>query len=98
MVEPARLWFNGLPDGCIESWAYFFDRLTAYFTSRKRQLVTIAALSSIMQGENESLQTYINQSTQVEMEVDGAEEAFQCWIFKNGLLRNHPSRTKLGKK
>lgn len=51
-----------------------------------------------MQGNKESLRSYIDQITQVEMEVEGTKESLQCWFFENDLLRDHPFRTKLGKK
>lgn len=49
-----------------------------------------------MQGVKESLHSYIDRYMQVTIEVEGGEEALQCWIFENGLLRDHPLCTKLG--
>lgn len=33
LVAPDILWFNGLLDGCIESWTIFYNRLTTRFTA-----------------------------------------------------------------
>lgn len=65
LVALARLWFNGILDGFIVSWANFYDRLTTHFTAWKRQLVIVAALCSIMLGDNEILWSYIDRFTQV---------------------------------
>lgn len=51
-----------------------------------------------MQGARESLRSYIDRFSHVVVEVEGAEEALQCWIFENGLLLDDPFYTKLGKK
>lgn len=70
---PTRLWLYTLPDGCIKSWTNFCDRFTPYFNSRKKQPITIVALNFVMQGTKESLRSYIDQFTQVAIEVKGTE-------------------------
>lgn len=42
-------------------------------------------------GKKKSLQSYIDQFTQVYIEVKGAEKGLKCSIFENGLMRDHPS-------
>lgn len=37
LVGPTMLWFNGLPNCCIELWKDTCDRLTAYFNQRRRK-------------------------------------------------------------
>lgn len=65
LVRLTRLWFNSPLDNCIKSWANFCDCLITHFTTRKMQLVTIAALSSNIQGEKEILRSYIDRFNQV---------------------------------
>lgn len=36
--------------------------------------------------------------TQILIEVDGAQEGLQCWIFENDLLSAHSFRQNLGKR
>ena len=69
-----------------------------HFTAWKRQSVIVAALGEIIQGKKESPQSYIEQFTYVIIEVLGAEEGLKCWIFENGLLRDHPFKLKIGRK
>lgn len=33
LFEPSRLWFNVLPDGCINYWEEFYKRLSTPFTA-----------------------------------------------------------------
>lgn len=48
LVRPTQFWFNGLPDGCIDSWMEFRKIFFMQFTTRKRRLVTEVALSGVM--------------------------------------------------
>lgn len=57
--------------------------------------MTVSTLSGTVQGNNESLQSYIDQFTQVVMEVKGAKAGIKCWIFENDLLCDHPFRLKI---
>lgn len=59
LVGSAMIWFNGLPDRCIESWTYFCKRFTTHFTARKRKLMMVVTLSGIIQGKNYILRSYI---------------------------------------
>lgn len=45
--------------------------------------MTKAALNRIVQGNKESMWSYIYQFTQVIIEFDVAEEGLKCWIFEN---------------
>lgn len=49
-----------------------------------------------MKGGKKNLQSYIDRFTWVVVDVEGTEVAIQCWIFENGLFRDHHFRTKLG--
>lgn len=53
LVGPVRLWLNALLGGSIESWTDFYQTFFAHFTAQKRQLVTVCALSRIIQGKKE---------------------------------------------
>lgn len=44
------------------------------------------------------MRSYIDRFTQILIEVDGAQEGLQCWIFENDLLSAHSFRKKLGKR
>lgn len=57
----------------IELWADFYGRFSTYFIAWKRQSMTIIALSAIVQGKKEILQSYIDCFTQVVGEVEGAK-------------------------
>lgn len=50
-----------------------------------------------MKETQESLWSYIDQFTQLSVEVEGTEESLKCWIFQNGLLCDHPFYTKVKK-
>lgn len=39
---------------------------------------------------------YIDGFTHISIEVDGAQECLQCWIFENNLLSDHSFKKKLG--
>lgn len=60
--------------------------------------MTEADLSKIVPGKKEILRSYVDHFTQVVIEVEGDEEGLKCWIFKNGLLKDHPFRLNLGRK
>lgn len=47
----------------------FYKIFTIHFTTRKVEMI-VAVLSGIIQGKNESLQSYIDQFTQVEVEME----------------------------
>ncbi|MCI73842.1 hypothetical protein A2U01_0095106, partial [Trifolium medium] len=55
-------WFKGLEDDSIDS---------SHFTTRKRQPKTMASLSNILQGKDESLRDYIERFTREAIEVKG---------------------------
>lgn len=98
LIGSTRVWFNDFPDGRIISWENFGNQFSAYFTTHKRWLVIGAALSEIIRGKKESLQSYIVWFMQVIVEVEGVREGLQCWIFENDLLRDHSFRLKIRRK
>lgn len=98
LIRPTMLWFNGLLDMGITSWTDFFERFSAYFISQNRRHVTEASISGTVQEKKESLRSYIDWFTQVIVKVNGGKGAFLCWIFENGLLRDHSSRSKIWRK
>lgn len=98
LVGSARLWFNGMSDVSIKSQTDFCEQFSIHFTAYKRKHVRVATLNGIVQGKKERLRSYIDHFTQVVVEVEGAEESLKCWIFKNGLLCNHPFRLKIERK
>lgn len=57
----------------IELWTDFYGRLSTHFIDWKRQSMTIVALSAIVQGKKEILQSYIDCFMQVVVEVEGAK-------------------------
>lgn len=95
LVGPTRMWLNSLPDGCIKSWIDLCSWISAHFTSQKRHPVTIVVLSSIMQGPEDNIQSYIDRFIQVVVEVKGVKETLKCLIFENDLLHDNPFHTKI---
>lgn len=57
----------------------------------KKEACVIATLSRVAQGKKKSLQSYIDQFTQVYIEVKGAEKGLKCSILESGLIQDHPS-------
>lgn len=92
------MWFNGLPEERIELWTNFCERLSTHFIVRKRQSLIISTLSWSVQGKKESLRYYIDNFTQASNEVERTKEGLKCWIFENGLLRDHTFWMKIGRK
>lgn len=42
--------------------------------------------------------SYIDQFTQVSIDIEGTQKGHPCWIFENGLPRDHPFRKNLGER
>lgn len=57
--------------------------------------MTVTALSKIIQGNKESLQSYIDSFTQVIVEVEGEKVVMKYWIFENDLMRDHPFQLEI---
>lgn len=94
LVIPARLWFNGLLDGSIESLTNLCKRFSAHLRTLKIQLVMVVALSGIVQGKKKHLKSYFDHFTQVIVKVEGAKDYLKCLIFQNDLRRDLPLKVR----
>lgn len=59
LVWPDRLWFNDLPDGCINSLEEFRKRVLAQFMAWKRRPITEATLTRIVIEKRDILDEHI---------------------------------------
>lgn len=72
-VDLTLLWFNGLPDRSIDSWAEFRVRFSAYFVARKQGSIIKTALRGTIQGRKDILWPYIDRFKHVSVEVKGIQ-------------------------
>ncbi|MCH80822.1 hypothetical protein A2U01_0001596 [Trifolium medium] len=95
---PTMTWFKGLEDDSIDSWRELCRVFSSHFKARKRQPKTMASLSNIIQGKEESLRDYIERFTKEAIEVKGAHDTLKCYIFEKGLRSDTKFKEKLGLK
>lgn len=67
-----QLWFNGLPDRCIDSWAEFHKRFLVQFPTQKKRLIIEDTLIGMIQRNKEILWSVIDWFMKVSIELDGA--------------------------
>ncbi|MCI23327.1 hypothetical protein A2U01_0044506, partial [Trifolium medium] len=91
-------WFKGLEDNFIDSWEELNKAFSSHFIARKHQPKTMASLSNILQGKDESLRNYIERFTREAIEVKGTNNKLKCYIFENGLRHDTKFKEKLGLK
>ncbi|MCI45778.1 hypothetical protein A2U01_0067017, partial [Trifolium medium] len=91
-------WFKGLEDNSIDSWRELCRAFSSHFTARKRQPKTMASLSNIVQGKEESLRDYIERFTREAIEIKGAHDMLKCYIFEKSLRNDTKFKEKLGLK
>ncbi|MCI41201.1 hypothetical protein A2U01_0062434, partial [Trifolium medium] len=91
-------WFKGLEDDSIDSWRELCRAFSSHFTARKCQPKTMASLSNIILGKEESLRDYIERFTRDAIEIKGAHDMLKCYIFEKGLKNGTKFKEKLGLK
>ncbi|CAJ2663878.1 unnamed protein product [Trifolium pratense] len=79
----AMTWYKNLAPGSIDSWPDLCARFRAHFTSSKRHPKTEATLELIVQGETESLRSYLEQFTKAAVEVK-IEESMKLYLLDRG--------------
>ncbi|MCH86816.1 hypothetical protein A2U01_0007676, partial [Trifolium medium] len=94
----AMTWFKGLEDDSIDSWRELCKAFSSHFIARKRQPKTMASLSNIVQGREESLRDYIERFTREAIEIKGAYDKLECYIFEKGLRNDTKFKEKPGLK
>ncbi|CAH9103343.1 unnamed protein product [Cuscuta europaea] len=86
---PAYEWFNGLPEGSIDSWQDLAQRFLTHFAGRKRAKKYFTHLLSVKQQHEESLRSFIDRWTRETEEVEGADERTLLALYQ-GALRSSP--------
>ncbi|MCI16582.1 hypothetical protein A2U01_0037726, partial [Trifolium medium] len=94
----AMTWFKGLEDNSMDSWEELNKAFSSHFTAQKRQPKTMASLSNILQGKDESLRDSIERFTREAIEVKGTNGKLKCYIFENGLMHDTKFKEKMGLK
>ncbi|MCH81522.1 hypothetical protein A2U01_0002311 [Trifolium medium] len=90
--------FKRLEDDSTDSWRELCRAFSSHFTTHKHQPKTIASLSNIIQGKEESLRDYIERFTREIIEVKGTNDKLKCYIFDKVLRSDTKFEEKLGLK
>ncbi|MCI11223.1 hypothetical protein A2U01_0032323 [Trifolium medium] len=80
-------WYKNLAPGSIDSWSDLCARFRAHFTSSKHHPKTEATLELIVQGDTESLRSYLERFTKAAVEVK-TEESMKLYLLDRGLRRD----------
>jgi hypothetical protein len=56
----------------------------------------MVALNSIIQDKKETLREYVERFTRVDVEVQGAQDGLNCFIFENNLRNDCKFKEELG--
>jgi hypothetical protein len=91
-------WFKGLEDNSIDIWGELHRAFSSHFTACKRQPKTVASLSNIIQGKEETLRDCIERFTREDIEVKVTNDKLKCYIFEKGLRSDTKFKEKLGHK
>ncbi|XP_016172317.1 uncharacterized protein LOC107614688 [Arachis ipaensis] len=83
----ALLWFSNLPKGCISNFDEFAKLFTNHFAASKIYVRDSDYLSTIKQGQHESLKEYMTRFTEVAMQIPDLNPEVQLHAIKSGL---HP--------
>jgi hypothetical protein len=77
LVGPARLWFNSLPPGSVDSFEELQDRFETHFMHQKRYEKDPVEIHNIRQGDNESILDFLRRFNRETMEIKGVTEGMR---------------------
>jgi hypothetical protein len=77
LVGPARLWFNSLPPGSIDSFDELQDSFEAHFMHQKRYERDPVEIHNIRQGDNEPILDFLRRFNRETMEIKGVTEGMR---------------------
>ncbi|KAD3337495.1 hypothetical protein E3N88_33015 [Mikania micrantha] len=85
LVGPARLWFNSLPDGSIDTFEDLSRKFLANFVQQKRYTRDPVELHNIKQKEDEDLQAFMERYKLESLSIGGATEQMRVSGFIHGV-------------
>ena len=87
----AQKWFSSLPDHCINNFTELSMVFSHHFMANKQEKKTSMHLGKIIQGQNETLRSYVKRFNLEMLQIPGLPEGVAFDNFVKGL---YPSRFK----
>jgi hypothetical protein len=85
LIGPARLWFNSLPDGSIDTFEDFSKSFLANFMQQKRYTKNPVELHNIKQKDDEELRVFMERYKKEGLSIGGATEQMRVSGFIHGV-------------
>lgn len=86
---PAQQWFKQLPRSSIHSYEDLREIFLHQFVSSKKSTKNSLYLTTIKQGNNESLRDYMTRFNEAILEIPGLEAGLKTHSFIEGLILGH---------
>ncbi|KAD4179915.1 hypothetical protein E3N88_28506 [Mikania micrantha] len=85
LVGPARLWFNSLPNGSIDTFEDLSGKFLANFMQQKRYTRDPVELHNIKQKEDEDLRAFMERYKTESLSIGGATEQMRVSGYIHGV-------------
>ncbi|XP_022014299.1 uncharacterized protein LOC110913787 [Helianthus annuus] len=82
LTEPARIWFDNLPTGQIESWKDLRQKFLTHFSQQRRSMRDTSDVMNIWRRDDESLEDFITRYNKEVLEIGGVHEQLIRAQFK----------------
>lgn len=90
------IWFKGLHNNSIDSLGELCSEFTSHFTARRKRSKTMVAWNAVVQDKKETSREYIESFTRAGVEVQGAQDGSECFIFVSDLRDDCKFKEELG--
>ncbi|KAJ0547312.1 putative retrotransposon gag domain-containing protein [Helianthus annuus] len=82
LTGPARIWFDNLPIGQIESWKDLREKFLTHFRQQRRSIRDTSDVMNIWRRDDESLEDFITRYNKEVLEIGGVHEQIIRAQFK----------------
>ncbi|XP_022015045.1 uncharacterized protein LOC110914550 [Helianthus annuus] len=82
LTGPARIWFDNLPIGQIESWKDLREKFLTHFSQQRRSIRDTSDVMNIWRRDDESLEDFITRYNKEVLEIGGVHEQLIRTQFK----------------
>ncbi|XP_022041522.1 uncharacterized protein LOC110944115 [Helianthus annuus] len=82
LTGPARIWFDNLPIGQIESWKDLREKFLTHFSQQRRSIRDTSDVINIWHRDDENLEDFITEYNKEVLEIGGVHEQLIRAQFK----------------
>ncbi|XP_022007373.1 uncharacterized protein LOC110906570 [Helianthus annuus] len=82
LTGPARIWFDNLPTGQIESWKDLRQKFLTHFSQQRRSMRDTSDVMNIWRRDDENLEDFITRYNKEVLEIGGVHEQLIHAQFK----------------